>query len=179
MELQKLVIKAHRLDMQKKLVKKGYSEKEAADYITMCEKEPITDLLREILEEKKLSEDEIEKYFDVVSNPQNIAVTAVENIIKNNVPQHQRSAVEMVVATTPMLIVALSEMQQTLGVEIKRIHFDVKNLVSHNSHSASYGITDLFRIIYHDEGAFTIYIDNELYQSSIERYEILQKNIHE
>lgn len=176
MELQKLVIKAHRLDMQKKLVKKGYSEKEAADYITMCEKEPITDLLREILEEKKLSEDEIEKYFDVVSNPQNIAVTAVENVIKNSVPQHQRSAVEMVVATTPMIIVALSDLQKSLGVEIKRIHFDVKNLVSH---SASYGLTDLFRIIYHEDGAFTIYIDNELYQSSIERYEILQRNIHE
>lgn len=174
MELQKLVIKAHRLEMQKKLVKKGYSEKEAQDYITMCEKEPITSLLREILEEKQLSEDEIEKYFDVVSNPKNIAVTAVENIIKNNVPQHQKSVVEMVVATTPMLIVALSEMQAKMGVEIKRIHFDVKNLVSHTD---DYSITDLFRIIYHEDGAFTIYIDNELYQSSIERYEIMQRNL--
>lgn len=173
MNLQKLVIKAHRLDMQKKLVKKGYSEKEAEAYITMCENEPITDLLREILEEKHLSEDEIEKYFDIVSNPKNIAVSSVENIIKNNVPQHQRSAVEMVVATTPMLIVALSEMQKELGVDIKRIQFDVKRLVSHER---KYNVTDLFRIMHHGDGDFLIYIDEELYQSSIERYEMMQRD---
>ena len=174
MELQKLVIKAHQLEMEKKLVKKGYSEEEAHKYLEMCEKEPIPELLREILEEKKLSTDEIEKYFDVINNPHNISISVVENLIRNNVPQHQKSIVEMIVTTTPMLIVALGETKEKLGVEIRRISFAVTKMVSD---SRDYSVTELFKIKYHGNGYFEIFVDHELYQSSIERYEIMQKNM--